>query len=53
MLASEAEAARAWSTRNGIRQRVPGKPAVVADVSKPIVVKPVLEGLSSDYRRVA
>jgi putative transposase len=37
----------------GIGQRIPGKPALVADVTKTIVVKPVLGGLHHDYRRAA
>ena len=37
----------------GIGQRIPGKPPEVADVTKPIVVRPVLGGLHHDYRRAA
>jgi len=37
----------------GIGQRVPRKPALVGDVTKPIVAKPVLGGLHYDYRRAA
>jgi hypothetical protein len=32
----------------GIGQRIPGKPPEVADVTKPIVVEPVLGGLHHD-----
>ena len=37
----------------GNGQRIPGKPPEVVDVTKPIVVKPVLGGLHHDYRRAA
>jgi putative transposase len=37
----------------GIGQRIPGKPAAVADITKPIVASLVLGGLHHDYRRAA
>jgi transposase InsO family protein len=37
----------------GIGQRIPGKPAVTIDITKPIVATPVLGGLHHNYRRAA
>jgi putative transposase len=34
----------------GIGQRIPGKPILVVDPSKPIVLKPVLGGLHHELR---
>jgi transposase InsO family protein len=37
----------------GIGQRIPGKPAAAADITKPTVASPELGGLRLDYRRAA
>jgi len=37
----------------GIGQRIPGKPATVVDITKAIVITPVLGELHHDYRRAA
>jgi hypothetical protein len=39
--------------RQGIGQRIPGKPAVALHITKTIVAKSALRGLHHDYRRAA